>query len=96
MRGARLGVPKVVRAGFDTIYEPTFELNARLRLRVDCSHRANEAPTLDIIGMAAENTEDCKNAAMTGSHRHTIFVDIDFYDPTPKVPTPIAQLNRSP
>ena len=50
--------------------------------------------TLNIIGMAAENTEDCKNAEMTGSHRHTIFVDIDFSDPTPKVPTPIAQLNR--
>jgi len=49
---------------------------------------------LNIIGMKAEDTEDCKKAPMTDSNRHTIFVDLDFTDPTPKQPTPIASLNR--
>ena len=49
---------------------------------------------LNIIGMAAEDTEDCKSAEMTGSHRHTIFVDLEFSDPTPTEPTGIASLNR--
>ncbi len=43
---------------------------------------------LNIIGM-----ETCKQADLTGSHRHTIFVDLNYSDPTPKQPTPIAQLN---
>ena len=49
---------------------------------------------LNIIGVKAADTEDCKKAEMTGSNRHTIFVDLDFSDPTPKVPTGIMSLNR--
>jgi hypothetical protein len=49
---------------------------------------------LNIIGMAAEDTQDCKNAEMTDSHRHTIFVDLDYSDATPKVPTATTELNK--
>jgi hypothetical protein len=44
--------------------------------------------TLNIIGMEKE-----KQADLTGSYRHTIFVDIDYSDATPKSPTPLASLN---
>jgi hypothetical protein len=43
---------------------------------------------LNIIGM-----ETCKQAALTDSNRHTIFVDLNSPDPTPKNPTPITELN---
>jgi hypothetical protein len=49
---------------------------------------------LNIIGMAAEDTEDCKSAEMTGSNRHTIFVDLEFTDATPKQPEPLTSLNK--
>ena len=45
--------------------------------------------TLNIIGHEKEKLAD-----MTGSKRHTIFVDIDFSDATPTSPTPLASLNR--
>lgn len=43
---------------------------------------------LNIIG-----TEKAKSADMTGSNRHTIFVDIDYHDATPTSPTPLTSLN---
>ena len=49
---------------------------------------------LNIIGMAADDTEDCKSAEMTGSNRHTIFVDLEFTDATPKQPEPLTSLNK--
>ena len=49
---------------------------------------------LNIIGIKADDTEDCKKAEMTGSNRHSIFVDIDYSDATPTEPTGIASLNR--
>ena len=48
---------------------------------------------LNIIGVAADDTEDCKKAALENSNRHTIFVDLDYSDVTPKQPTSILQLN---
>lgn len=44
---------------------------------------------LNIIGVEKEKAAD-----MTGSHRHTIFVDIDYSDATPTSPTSIATLSR--
>ena len=49
---------------------------------------------LNIIGMAADDTEDCKKAEMENSNRHTIFVDLEFSDATPTDPTPTTELNR--
>ena len=44
---------------------------------------------LNIIGF-----DKAKKADLTDSHRHTIFVALDFHDATPTDPTPIAELNR--
>ena len=44
---------------------------------------------LNIIGM-----EKAKTADMTDSSRHTIFVALDYPDPTPTNPTPLTELNR--
>ena len=74
-------------AGFTLLAAPAF------------AQTGNGAPSgthynLNIIGIKAEDTEDCKKAPMTGSNRHTIFVDIDYSDATPTAPTGIASLNR--
>lgn len=45
--------------------------------------------SLNIIGH-----DKAKTADMTGSHRHTIFVALNFSDATPTDPTPIAELSR--
>src|SRR5262245_32966809 len=76
----------MVLAGLTLVAAPVYAQNG------------NGAPSgahynLNIIGMKAADTEDCKKAPMTDSNRHSIFVDIDFTDPTPKKPTPIASLN---
>lgn len=43
---------------------------------------------LNIIGM-----DTCKSADMTGSNRHTIFVDLNYSDGTPTNPTSTVSLN---
>ncbi len=45
---------------------------------------------LNILGMA-----ECKSAAMEDSTRHTIFVLLNYSDPTPTSPTPVASLVRT-
>jgi hypothetical protein len=74
-------------AGFALLATPTL------------AQTGNGAPSgthynLNIIGMKAEDTADCKKAAMDGSNRHTIFVDLEFSDATPTAPTGIVSLNR--
>ena len=87
--------PNLEEEGQMRKYSPFFAAALVAGLAVPAyAQTGNGAPsgshyTLNIIGMAKE-----KRADMTGSHRHTIFVDLNFSDATPTDPTPIAELNR--